>query len=298
MTRTPRVFSKLHNLRNQIPAGLHRKAAASAGAGVALAGVGIVAAVTGVTGTPAAAAQPVALNHIIAPAGHTITPPATKPAAPTPAKHAALVKHAQAAKHTAPAHRAVSVKHAAKASKKSTTQHTTTWAAVSRIEAARTYPKATGHGSLPAWDQLTPSGTSGPQSWLPMTSARYENAKAIVRAALDRHMGVRSAVIAVATAMQESGLINVNYGTSDSLGLFQQRPSCGWGTSSQIMHPSYAANAFLSALRSYQNRTPGWANAPLWQAAQGVQASAYPYAYAKWEAQAASVVSSITKHLI
>ncbi|HEX9065939.1 MAG TPA: hypothetical protein VF843_12595 [Streptosporangiaceae bacterium] len=282
MTRTPRVTSKLSGLRGRIPAGLSRRSAAYAGAGLALAGVGTVASVTGLTGTPqAAAAQPAALNRIIAQDGHTTAPPATtKPTT----KHAVEVAHVTRTK---------TVRKAAAQAK-----HATTWSAISRIEAARTYPKAAGHGALPAQDQLTPAGTSGPQTWLPMTTARYDNAKAIVRAALDRHMGVRSAVIAVATAMQESGLINVNYGTSDSLGLFQQRPSCGWGTAAQIMQPSYAAGAFLSALHGYQQRTPGWASAPLWQAAQGVQVSAYPYAYAKWEAQAASLVESITKRLV
>lgn len=291
MTRAPRVKIKLRDLRSRVPAGLPRRAAVYAGAGLVLAGVGVV---TGLTGTPAAAApraaaesaaaQPAVLNHIIAPAGHPITPPAVRPAT----------------RPTAPAKRAVSVKHAgpAKAGSKRTSAHPSTWAAVRRIVAARTYPKPTGHGTLPARDQLTPSGTSGPQSRLPMTPGRYQNAKAIVRVALNRHMGVRSAVIAVATAMQESGLLNLHYGTSDSLGLFQQRPSCGWGTAAQIMHPSYAAREFLSALRSYQHRTPGWARAPLWQDAQGVQASAYPYAYAKWEAQASSVVSSVTRGLV
>ncbi len=294
MTRTPRANSKL---RGRIPAGLNRKTAAYAGASLALAGVGTIASVAGLTGTPAAAAQPAAaqpaaLTRIIAGTGHTVTPPATQPTAPA--------KPAAPAPAPAPAKRAVTVSHAgpAKASKTTAAKHPASWAAVSRLEATRTYPKATGHGALPAQDQLTPAGVSGPQTWLPMTSARYENAKAIVRAALDRHMGVRSAVIAVATAMQESGLLNVDYGTSDSLGLFQQRPSCGWGTASQIMHPGYAAGAFLSALHSYQQRTPDWASAPLWQAAQGVQGSAYPYAYAKWEAQAASVVSSITERLV
>src|SRR5215831_8877275 len=110
--------------------------------------------------------------------------------------------------------------------------------------------------------------------------------------------GLRSAVIAVATSMQESTLLNLNYGTSDSLGLFQQRPSSGWGTQAQIQHPAYAADAFLKALRSYQARNPDWAHQPLWQAAQGVQASAFPTAYAKWESQAAKVVVTVTKKLV
>jgi hypothetical protein len=168
---------------------------------------------------------------------------------------------------------------------------------VKRIVAKHTYPKP-GHGALPAQDQLTPVGTSGPQTWMPITPARWDNAKTIVHEAIKKHMGLRAAVIAVATSMQESTLLNLNYGDSDSLGLFQQRPSCGWGTPSQIEHPSYAADAFLNALRTYQANNPGWAHQPLWAAAQGVQGSAFPSAYAKWEAQAAHLVASATKHLV
>jgi len=131
-----------------------------------------------------------------------------------------------------------------------------------------------------------------------MTGARYDNAKAIVRQAVDTRMGVRAAVIAVATAMQESTLENISYGTSDSLGLFQQRPSMGWGSPRQIMTPRYAADAFLRALRTYEINNPGWARQPLWQPAQGVQGSAYPYAYAKWEAQAAHLVAVIAPRLV
>jgi hypothetical protein len=114
-----------------------------------------------------------------------------------------------------------------------------------------------------------------------------------VRTTLGKRMGLRAAVIAVATAMQESGLENINYGDRDSLGLFQQRPSMGWGTASQITTPSYAAGAFLGALATYQHADPGWAGQPLWQTAQSVQRSGFPYAYAKWEKQAAQLVSAI-----
>jgi hypothetical protein len=175
--------------------------------------------------------------------------------------------------------------------------HHKSWGAISRIVAERTIPRA-GHGRLPALDRLTPVGTSGPQARMPITAARYHNAKTIVRQAIVKRMGLRAAVIAVATAMQESALLNLGYGDRDSLGLFQQRPSCGWGSPRQILHPKYAADAFLNALRGYQVRDPYWAHQPLWQAAQGVQKSGFPYAYAKWEAQAASLVASVTKHLV
>jgi hypothetical protein len=145
--------------------------------------------------------------------------------------------------------------------------------------------------------QLLPAAVSGPQASMPMTPDRVANATTIVRQALDKHMGLRSAVIAVATAMQESTLQNLQYGTYDSLGLFQQRPSAGWGTPAQITDPVYASDAFLNALRQYQASNPGWATQSLWQAAQGVQNSGFPYAYAKWEVQAAQVVASVAGHM-
>jgi hypothetical protein len=171
-----------------------------------------------------------------------------------------------------------------------------TWAEVADIQAHRSDP-GIGRGRLPAADQLRPVAPYGPQEFMPLDSAQVGNAATIVHQALAKKMGVRSAVVAVATAMQESTLNNINYGTSDSVGLFQQRPSCGWGTAQQIMNPAYASDAFLTALQKYQAANPEWASQPLYQAAQGVQASAFPTAYAKWEDQAASLVRGITMHL-
>ncbi len=175
--------------------------------------------------------------------------------------------------------------------------HARAWDAIERFVAGQPVSHAN-HARLPAQDRLTPVGTTGPQSWMAMTPARYDNATTIVRQVVAKKMGLRSAVIAVATAMQESTLLNINYGDSDSLGLFQQRPSCGWGTAAQILHPSYAADAFLNALHSYQDRDPSWSQQPLWQTAQGVQASGFPLAYARWESQAAGLVHSIARHLV
>jgi hypothetical protein len=171
-----------------------------------------------------------------------------------------------------------------------------TWDLVAEIQAHRTDPSI-GRGELPAADQLRPVAPFGPQQYMPLDSAQVGNATTIVHQALAKKMGVRSAVVAVATAMQESTLNNINYGTSDSVGLFQQRPSCGWGTVQQIMNPAYASDAFLTALQKYQAANPDWASQPLYQAAQGVQASAFPTAYAQWENQAAGLVQNITTHL-
>ena len=175
--------------------------------------------------------------------------------------------------------------------------HVVTWIQVRDAINQQTNPAAARLGQVPAADRLTPVGTSGPQSWMPISPAQMSNATAIVQQALNKKMGIRSAVIAVATAMQESQLLNLHYGDLDSLGLFQQRPSMGWGTAAQVTTPSYAAGAFLSALRQQQSGDPTWATRPLWANAQAVQKSGVPFAYAKWESQAAGLVKRIAMQL-
>jgi len=172
-----------------------------------------------------------------------------------------------------------------------------TWTQVQDTLNQQTNPAAARVGQMPAADQLTPVGTSGPQSWMPLSPAQLSNATTIVQQALNKRMGIRSAVIAVATAMQESQLLDLHYGDLDSLGLFQQRPSMGWGTAAQLTDPSYAANAFLTALQQYQAGNPAWASQPLWLNAQSVQKSGLPLAYAKWESQAAGLVKQIAMQL-
>jgi len=158
--------------------------------------------------------------------------------------------------------------------------------------AHRAAASATRHAK-PLAQRLTPVGVSGTQAWMPISAAQLSNARTIVHQALAKGMGLRSAVIAVATAMQESQLVNVDYGTAASLGLFQQQPDMGWGAAQQVMNPAYAADAFLTALRAHQAADPGWAGQPLWANAQAVQKSAFPFAYAKWETQAAHLVGQI-----
>jgi hypothetical protein len=96
--------------------------------------------------------------------------------------------------------------------------------------------------------------------------------------------------VALAAALQESGLHNLAGGDRDSVGLFQQRPSQGWGTPVELHTPSYAASAFFRAL---QNQ-PGWETMPVTQAAQLVQRSAAPDAYAVWEQEARAVAEALT----
>jgi hypothetical protein len=172
-----------------------------------------------------------------------------------------------------------------------------TWKAVRDVLNWQTNPAAARPGSVPFADQLTPVGTSGPQVWMPISGPQLANATTIVQQTLAKRLGIRSAVIAVATAMQESRLQDLSYGDGDSVGLFQQRPSCGWGTALQIMNPAFAADAFLTALQQYQAGDPGWAAQPLWVSAQSVQESGFPLAYAQWESQAARLVQQIAMSL-
>src|ERR687889_1246985 len=89
--------------------------------------------------------------------------------------------------------------------------------------------------------------------------------------------------------MQESTLRNINYGDRDSLGLFQQRPSQGWGSPAQVLDPVYSTTIFLDKLL----QVPNWDRLPVTVAAQTVQRSAFPDAYAKWEGLAAELVSQL-----
>ncbi|MFI7657356.1 hypothetical protein ACIBTW_00605 [Micromonospora parva] len=138
-----------------------------------------------------------------------------------------------------------------------------------------------------------------------LDQAQMDNAKIIVDVGLEMKMPRRALVVALATAMQESNLYNLasdvlpesaqypNQGSGsdhDSVGLFQQRPSSGWGTVAQLMRPSYAARAFYSAL----NEIPGWQDMSVTSAAQAVQISAYPDAYAQHEDRATTVAAALT----
>lgn len=122
-----------------------------------------------------------------------------------------------------------------------------------------------------------------------LSAEQLGNAQTIYEAGVQLGIPAFGEEIAIATAMQESGLINLTTATNyDSLGLFQQRPSQGWGTPAELTDPTYAAKAFYHALLE----VGGWQQLPLTVAAQDVQRSAYPDAYAKWEPLADSLVAS------
>ncbi|MFB8147370.1 LysM peptidoglycan-binding domain-containing protein [Microbacterium sp. NPDC056003] len=123
-----------------------------------------------------------------------------------------------------------------------------------------------------------------------LDAAQQENARLIIR--VGRELGVpdRGIAIALGTAMQESWIRNLDWGDRDSLGLFQQRPSTGWGTAAQIRDRVRSIKAFYGGPSDPNgSRTrglldiPGWRNMTFAQAAQSVQISAYPDRYARWE---------------
>lgn len=124
------------------------------------------------------------------------------------------------------------------------------------------------------------------------TPEQASNAAVIASIADRRGLPARAATIGIATAIQESKLINIDYGDRDSLGLFQQRPSQGWGTPDQIMNPVYATNAFYDVLVKVE----GYQNLPITQAAQRVQRSAFPTAYADHEPEARVFASALSGH--
>ncbi|GGM52994.1 M23 family metallopeptidase [Dactylosporangium sucinum] len=126
------------------------------------------------------------------------------------------------------------------------------------------------------------------------TAEQAANGRTIVQVGQQMAVPPRGWVIAVATAMQESNLHNLGdlgaRNDHDSLGLFQQRPSQGWGTPQQVMDPVYASRKFYERLL----KVSGWQQMPLTVAAQRVQRSAFPNAYAKHEPKAAALVGAVS----
>ncbi|MHC5904894.1 heavy metal transporter [Streptomyces sp. S6] len=122
------------------------------------------------------------------------------------------------------------------------------------------------------------------------TPEQAVNAATITAVGTNRGMPQRAVTIALATALQESGLRNLPHGDRDSLGLFQQRPSQGWGTEAQVQDPAYSANIFYEHLEKVR----GYTDLPLTVAAQRVQRSGYPDAYAKHEPDATVLAAALT----
>jgi len=116
------------------------------------------------------------------------------------------------------------------------------------------------------------------------------NASIITDVAMRRELPEQAVIVALATAQQESKLKNLDYGDADSIGLFQQRPSQGWGTQEQILDPVYASGKFFDALVKVRN----WQGLTVAAAAQAVQRSAFPDAYASWQPLGTALGAALT----
>ncbi|WP_411720856.1 LysM peptidoglycan-binding domain-containing protein [Mycetocola sp.] len=153
--------------------------------------------------------------------------------------------------------------------------------------------------SLPApTPKPSPGATDGAVT--PLSEEMAANARIIVSTARSLGASDEAIVVALAAAAQESSLRNVQFGDRDSLGLFQQRPSQGWGTPTQLLDPVRSTKAFLGGsanpnpgLTNGLLDIPGWSSMSVTEAAQAVQKSAHPDAYAKWETSARSWLSRL-----
>lgn len=124
---------------------------------------------------------------------------------------------------------------------------------------------------------------------LSLTFEQAENASIVVAESYRQGLSEQAAVIALATAWQESSLRNLDYGDRDSLGLFQQRPSYGWGTEAEIMDPWYSSGRFYQELVKFQ----GWETSDVNDIAQEVQRSGHPEAYRKHESNARALAGAL-----
>lgn len=174
-----------------------------------------------------------------------------------------------------------------------------------RATPAAASPATSSAGPAPAKTKKLPPGHLDSRPVAGLTDVQMNNAKAIVWTGVDMKLPRRALVIAVATAMQESELLNrasevlpeskqyPHQGTGwdyDSVGLFQQRTSTGWGPVGKLMDPAYASQQFYYALM----QVPGWQYMQLAEAAQAVQVSAFPDHYARHEGRAQQVVNALT----
>jgi hypothetical protein len=140
---------------------------------------------------------------------------------------------------------------------------------------------------LPIEDRCT--ATAGGHTTT-ITPEQARNAAIIAGMSIKRGLAPRAASIALATAYQESGIRNLDHGHADSIGLFQQRPSKGWGTIEQIMDPWYSTREFYRGMERIRN----WRTKDINDVAQAVQRSGFPDAYRQHEANARALASSLT----
>jgi hypothetical protein len=138
--------------------------------------------------------------------------------------------------------------------------------------------------------QLGPECIVRAEGEVALDLVQMANAATITAVGVRRKMPEQAIVVALATALQESKLENLDTGDRDSVGLFQQRPSQGWGTPEKIQDPRYAASKFYSALK----KVKGYQKMRVTDAAQKVQRSAYPNAYEKWADESAVLARALT----
>ncbi|WP_345713514.1 hypothetical protein, partial [Kineococcus glutinatus] len=142
-------------------------------------------------------------------------------------------------------------------------------------------------GDVVLQERCTATVEGASTSWSPEQMA---NAATVAGISVRRGLPARAATIALATVIQESTLRNLDHGDRDSLGLFQQRPSQGWGTAEQVQDPVHATNAFYDALVEVE----GYRDLPVTDAAQRVQRSAFPLAYGDHEPEGRVLASALT----
>ncbi|MFD3519739.1 hypothetical protein [Streptomyces sp. NPDC058653] len=147
-----------------------------------------------------------------------------------------------------------------------------------------------GDGGPPRCVARAADSSDGDVPTYEMSPEQAANAATISAVGTTRGMPERAVTIALATALQESALRNIDHGDRDSVGLFQQRPSKGWGTVEQILDPVYSAGKFYAGLAE----VPGYSRLPLTEAAQRVQRSGFPQAYAKHEPDATLLSAALT----
>ncbi len=148
---------------------------------------------------------------------------------------------------------------------------------------------ATWRGSGPLPDPQRCTATVGGHTVV-LSNEQAENASLIAALGVRRGLPARAVSIALATAYQESKIQNLPHGDRDSLGLFQQRPSQGWGTQRQIQNPYFAINAFYDALE----KVDGYQTMRITEAAQRVQRSGFPEAYEDHAEDARALASALT----
>lgn len=133
------------------------------------------------------------------------------------------------------------------------------------------------------------AATADGRTWY-LSTVQADNAALVTATAVRRGFPARAGTIGIATALQESRLVNIDYGDRDSVGLFQQRPSQGWGSVEQIMDPVYSTNAFYDVLATID----GYEDMEVTVAAQAVQRSGFPDAYAQHEPRSRAWASALT----